>query len=883
MSEHGNQELHNVLSVSTAANNRYLFHFSSLNSLTQWTAGIRLAMFEHSSLQESYTGSLIAGKGKNLNNIRQIMDRNRIKYEDWARVRFGAGTPWRRCWFVVSPPDEKEYLKAQKAAKKRSPYEKNPILRGELKFYETKKITKKTKPIATITDAFSAYAIYPQSKPLIDQSTLVKIEGKITIHSSPESSTDGMVFVMPESHPAVSGFEMLLRFLFPVWDTFALYGRPSRLIADVRDTRGLMFALPQDRKYGYLEILDVSGLIHTDGRDMWTEREWRKNMKDLTAKRMLTLDDHSEPALAGSKVNMSRTSLPPSRSGRLRFDETASGRSTPSATPEYRTHRRAETAGLAPSDPAAHLRHRRSASEAILKPNNPHRLSQSQDAYGDESPPAPPAHAYGNGQPMLDEKIDKFETASESSGKSSGEKTPERTIPPEIEAFGQKSPPPGPVGIPPIMAHAPSQKPDPRPIPPAELRRGHSDLDPATLNQIEEVSSPVSQHHEPQFNGSQGPYPPPSASYGERSWQPPQTHGQQVRNPPTTYVSRNPYGPPRLATIPASPFVEQGASPNSSHTATSYFNGPVSQGQPLPTRPVPPPHSSSGLLRRPVGARQSPTKSDYDDSRPPTSTSSGSTSGYFSAGASPVKEDLPDRPRMGKMKTVGETSNTPNDIVIGDAHYSPGLPNDRPSDIPNVNFGPTYALNPAAKFGPPLGHARGNSASSQEFLNRSNPQSQPSPPAHQYPQQQYGHNMASAAAAAATTNAYQRSGQQGPYPNAPRGPPLGHGQNSPPGPRPAPNPVGGTNPALSFESTRAHGGQSGRTTPGSGGPRLVPYGGQWLPEQQAHQARNRDLQFYGPQYVESRERMAPAMRNPATPPGSSGGVSQGQVSPQRHW
>ena len=76
------------------------------------------------------------------------------------------------------------------------------------------------------------YALYPQSKPLIDQSTLVKIEGKITVHSKKESVTEGFVFVMPESHPAVSGFEMMLRFLFPVWDTFNLYGRPNRLIAD---------------------------------------------------------------------------------------------------------------------------------------------------------------------------------------------------------------------------------------------------------------------------------------------------------------------------------------------------------------------------------------------------------------------------------------------------------------------------------------------------------------------------------------------------------------------------------------------------------------------------------------------------------------------------
>ena len=48
----------------------------------------------------------------------------------------------------------------QKTMKKRSPYEKMPVLKGDLKFYESKRITKRTKPIATITDAFSAYAIF---------------------------------------------------------------------------------------------------------------------------------------------------------------------------------------------------------------------------------------------------------------------------------------------------------------------------------------------------------------------------------------------------------------------------------------------------------------------------------------------------------------------------------------------------------------------------------------------------------------------------------------------------------------------------------------------------------------------------------------------------
>ena len=131
-------------------------------------------MFEHATLQEAYTGALIAGKGKALNNINTIMERSKLRTEDWARVRFGAGTPWRRCWCVITPPDEKEMQKIQKQVnKKKSAYDRSrpPLLKGDIKFYDTKK-TKKVRPIATITDAYSAFAIYPQSKPLIDASTL---------------------------------------------------------------------------------------------------------------------------------------------------------------------------------------------------------------------------------------------------------------------------------------------------------------------------------------------------------------------------------------------------------------------------------------------------------------------------------------------------------------------------------------------------------------------------------------------------------------------------------------------------------------------------------------------------------------------------------------
>ncbi|KAG6106624.1 hypothetical protein E4U13_007373 [Claviceps humidiphila] len=237
------------------------------------------------------------------------MERTKFKSEQWVRVRFGAGVPWRRCWCVISPPDEKEFQKMQKEYKKKSPYDRShgPVLKGDIKFYDTRKDGKKQKkaqPIATITDAFSAYAIYPQAKSLVDASTLLKIEGHVTVHADPPSSNEGFIFIMPEVHPAVSGFEMLLRFLFPAWDTFALYGRPGKLVASILDPRSLMFAMPKHKKYGYLELLDITNLILEESSSNWAEREWRKRLKEATGTRMNALEDgtrsHSRSASRSS-------------------------------------------------------------------------------------------------------------------------------------------------------------------------------------------------------------------------------------------------------------------------------------------------------------------------------------------------------------------------------------------------------------------------------------------------------------------------------------------------------------------------------------------------------------------------------------------------------
>ena len=450
------------------------------------------------------------------------MDRTRIQNEDWTRVRFGAGTPWRRCWCVISPPNEKDVQKLQKQLKKKSAYERAPVLKGNIKFYDTKK-TKKAQPIATINDAYSAYAIYPQSKPLIDQSTLVKIEGSITIHSTPETTTDGFVFVMPEVHPAVSGFEMMLRYLFPVYDVFALYGRPSRLIADTLDTRSLMFALPQERRYGYLEILDVAGLIHETGSQSWSERDWRKKMKDLTSQRMKRMASNGRPRSRASSYRGYRNSVA-SRAGNLRYEDGASVKSTPSlrnesapAPPQHLDRANSEPPVDQPFTPhRPRAQHQRSFSEAIPQSTPPRQRSQKYAQEQNYTPsrlsheqsrpsfeatpphlnsheqmaPTPPAHGVPIGMAARNHQIQRY---ANESGRSSSESERRfvgvngglnETDPQEIRQEMRPAPPPSLVAAPPAFSHEPGAKPQKRPGLNAELRRANSRLSVTTLSQL---------------------------------------------------------------------------------------------------------------------------------------------------------------------------------------------------------------------------------------------------------------------------------------------------------------------------------------------------------------------------------------------------------------
>lgn len=656
-------------------------------------------MFEHSSLQELYTGSLIAGKGKHLNSIRSIMERTKFKHEDWARVRFGAGTPWRRCWCVVEPPDEKEWQRAAKTMKKRSAYERPQYPKGDIKFYDTKK-TKKVTPIATITDAYSAYAIYPQSKPLIDQSTLVKVEGKITIHSNPESKTEGFVFVMPELHPAVSGFEMMLRWLFPVYDSFHLYGRPNRLIAETLDTKGLMFAMPKERRYGYLDIIDVAALIHTDGSNKWSEREWRKQMKEVTARRISAARENGQVGdldAQRSKRN-SMGSRTGSRNG-IRYEDLSptpsrGGHQYNMSTDAVFATQRKVTApavmGGLTAPPSTY--HNRSASESIMaspskgrRQNNgyvPSRLSMDhvdspQHMDMDISPVPSAHHNYGDSlRPGQTSQAELLDSRNSSDSDLQIERT--RSHAEDLNRDMRQSTPPGPVAPPPEFQHQPMDRPQKRPEVRPDVIRQKSRLSNATLDQMVQ-SSKMNKDNAAGIAAATawrtGQENQPPRGVGHET---PKPTGMSANQPSKAMVADGSYSQSPADIRP--PEVRQ----PSEHSIT--LPPPLAQSRStsessVRRKPVPPPVPAAAPPPVPTRTQPSESASKYSDSN--FNYDSDESPDYASTVRKSEDEKSIPKQRSGVLKTVGD---------VGASSTAPAGP--PRSDVPDIDFGPTRALTP---------------------------------------------------------------------------------------------------------------------------------------------------------------------------------------------
>lgn len=699
--------LKNVLSLSSAGKNRYLLHFSTFNSLTQWTAAIRLAMYEHTSLYEAYTGALIAAKGKHLPGIQSILMPAKFKHEDWARVRFGAGTPWRRCWFVINPPDEKEAQKARKKMKK-SAYDRLTIpITGNIQFFETKK-TKKVQPIATLTQVYSAYAIYPQSKALIDQSTLVKLEGRIHMHSQNQPPSGGFVFIMPELHAAVCGFETMLRFLFPTFDTFNLYGRPTRLVADTNHIKSMMFAFPKERRYGYLDVLDIANLLQSPGSQQWSEAEWRKQLKAATQKRMSTgrsranSNSSAKPRYRNSLVSMRHSDVP--------VDPARRPFAPPASKPDMNQAPEAVVREVPPGQHPAY--------DNRGLPGAPEPQPRPRPGYRSLPEGLPPSSVQdwvqhdrlGVVAPIAERASAESDRHAAGAGHAG---TREEQLPPRT--------PPSPVANPPSFVHGPRAMPARRPEANEEQRLANNRMSHATLSQLTSVGkmgmTGQRPSHAPNFQDQRA---------GSNIDQP-----RQNRTPRSSHVAEStdprnlglahPSGNEGLGlSIPVRappPPEHRPPTPSSGGKPSPQQRIPIDttkavKRKPLPQRPVfaEAPLSPDGeepsyedlrhtldedVLNRiaprlpsPVSPNRNEEESIYDDASVVTPDYASTHESVHSK----QSQNSVSRPRMGVMKTVGMPNR--QDLVIGDAHYSTEKPRNPNPDIPSVDFGPTLAYMP---------------------------------------------------------------------------------------------------------------------------------------------------------------------------------------------
>lgn len=268
------QNLDNVVVVSTTLKNRYILQFKSVKDLETWYCALRLSSYEYNSLQAAYTGALLSARGSRLSDIRTILAEKRFDHEDWISIRYGSGMAWKRCYAVVEP----------------STLKRKTFVPGRILLFENEQ-KKKKQLMAVITDASAVTAIYPQSHLLIDHSTMIKMEGYINF-SSPSLSTKvskknledfkhTSIFLMPEQHSAVPGFDTLIRFLVPLFDTFGLYGRLKRLKANRNDVDSLLFGLPTLPRVHYLELLDIQQLVSRGSYISWDLRTWNLEIQNL--------------------------------------------------------------------------------------------------------------------------------------------------------------------------------------------------------------------------------------------------------------------------------------------------------------------------------------------------------------------------------------------------------------------------------------------------------------------------------------------------------------------------------------------------------------------------------------------------------------------------
>lgn len=241
-----------------------------------------------------------------------------------------------------------------------------------------------------------------------------------------------------------------------------------------------------------MEIFDVGGLIATEGHTKWSEREWRKKMKNLVSERISRARENGMDSRATSRAR-NRNSLPGTGSA-LRFADNDAMRSTPSLHNQVAFPPPNRTDSAPPGDGKVFSRsHNRSASETIQhSPQRrqggggqytPSRLSHEQSRPLEDRP-APPPHGVQPPpytaplRPSNDYRRDSSSEDEQAYTQAHLPRNPNPSVPHD------------PIAPPPAFAHQSSSRPSTQPRAAPELRRANSRMSSTTLSQLAAASDP---------------------------------------------------------------------------------------------------------------------------------------------------------------------------------------------------------------------------------------------------------------------------------------------------------------------------------------------------------------------------------------------------------
>ncbi|MBW0476945.1 hypothetical protein O181_016660 [Austropuccinia psidii MF-1] len=269
-----------IFFLNNAGRNKFIFACTDHADLVSWVTAIRLASWERSRLFEIYTGVLLA-----LRLPTPQAPSIKEKHEGHLVIRFPRDTEWTKVWCSISrdgtgtgsTKETKDNRWNRRSSlfglsnfhiKSTSPHhhpgnldalQSDRGIETVITFY-SKKGSKK--PIGTFAAVNFAAAVYPESKALIESSTMFKLEGDFqSFHPDgrpSENLEQGFILATPDD----GTLQDMLAWLLGIMSAFKLYGRPQKLSYDPYDPSSFYFGYPigPEQDHLFLDRLTAENL-----------------------------------------------------------------------------------------------------------------------------------------------------------------------------------------------------------------------------------------------------------------------------------------------------------------------------------------------------------------------------------------------------------------------------------------------------------------------------------------------------------------------------------------------------------------------------------------------------------------------------------------------